>query len=37
MADDKADIQRERWLAEMREKRTFSLYGDLEHSWGREA
>lgn len=35
--DDKADIQRERWLAEMREKRKLSLYGDLEHSWGREA
>jgi hypothetical protein len=36
-ADDKVDIQRERWLAEMREKSTLSLYGDLELSWGREA
>jgi hypothetical protein len=36
-ADDKADIQRERWLAEMREKRRLSLYEYLEHSCGREA
>jgi hypothetical protein len=31
------DIQRQRWLAEMREKRTLSVYEDLKHSWGREA
>lgn len=36
-ADDKADIQRERWLAEMREKLRLSLYGYLGHSCGSEA
>ena len=30
-------ISKDRWLAEMREKRTISVDGDLKHSWGRQA
>lgn len=31
-----AVIQRQSWLAEMREKITLSIYGDLKHCLGRE-